>query len=155
MILADRQAAEIDGDFVVFLIGMRINRLWKLHRWWQLAGAMGGMIRELHQHPDMGLLHARTHLGFPGLMMVQYWRSFAQLQNYATRADAQHLPAWRNFNRMVGTNGDVGIWHETYLINAGQSESIYVNMPPYGLGRAGQLVPAQGRKSSAKGRLGH
>lgn len=27
-----RLTAEIDGDFVVFLIGMRVNRLWKVHK---------------------------------------------------------------------------------------------------------------------------
>jgi hypothetical protein len=26
-------AAEMDGEFVVFLIGMRINKPWKLHKW--------------------------------------------------------------------------------------------------------------------------
>ncbi len=28
-----RVAANIEGDFVVFLIGMRINKPWKLHKW--------------------------------------------------------------------------------------------------------------------------
>jgi hypothetical protein len=30
---------------------------------------------------------------------------------------------------------------------------VYVNMPPYGLGRAGRLVPATGARQSAKDRL--
>ena len=33
-----RYTAEIEGDFVVFLIGMRLNRPWKLHRWPVLCG---------------------------------------------------------------------------------------------------------------------
>lgn len=32
-IIARRMTAELDGDFVVFLIGMRINRPWMIHRW--------------------------------------------------------------------------------------------------------------------------
>ena len=28
-----RFAAKIDGDFVVFLIGMRINQLWAVNKW--------------------------------------------------------------------------------------------------------------------------
>jgi hypothetical protein len=28
-----RYTAEIEGDFVVFLIGMRLNRPWKVHQW--------------------------------------------------------------------------------------------------------------------------
>lgn len=49
-------------------------------------------------------------------------------------------------------------WHETYLVRAGEYEAIYGNMPPFGLGRAGRLVPlAEGKsardrfRSAAKG----
>jgi len=28
-----RVTVKIEGDFVVFLIGMRINKLWKPHKW--------------------------------------------------------------------------------------------------------------------------
>lgn len=45
--------------------------------------------------------------------MVQYWRSMDQLLAYAENKDAAHLPAWRDFNQSVGTDGSVGIWHET------------------------------------------
>jgi len=50
---------------------------------------------------------------------------------------------------------DVGIWHETYLVRAGEYEAIYSGMPPWGLGRAGALVPASGRKEAARERLGN
>jgi hypothetical protein len=151
---AERCTAEIDGDFVVFLIGMRINRFWKPHKWLPVATAMPRMLAELARTPDLGLLHARIHFGFPNIVVVQYWRSFAHLHRYATDRDLAHLPAWKAFNQAIAGNGDVGIWHETYLIRAGDQESVYNNMPPFGLGIAGRLVPAQGRKASAKGRLG-
>lgn len=54
----------------------------------------------------------------------------------------------------VGTNGDVGIWHETYTIGAGAYESVYVNMPAFGLGAAGALVPATGARATSRGRMG-
>ena len=31
--IAGRLTGQIDGDFVVFLIGMRINKPWKPHKW--------------------------------------------------------------------------------------------------------------------------
>ena len=34
------KSARLDGDFVVFLIGMRINRPWAVHRWWPVASAI-------------------------------------------------------------------------------------------------------------------
>ena len=72
---------------------------------------------------------------------------------YAKSRSGAHLPAWREFNRLVGTNGDIGIWHETYRVRSGDYESVYVNMPTFGMGKAGELVEATGRRESAAGRL--
>ena len=43
------------------------------------------------------------------------------------------MPAWAAFNRAVASNGDVGIWHETYRVRPGDYECIYNNMPLFGL----------------------
>ena len=150
----ERVTAEIDGDFVVFLIGMRINRFWKLQKWLPVATAMPAMLSELARHPPLGLLHARSHFGLRNVMVVQYWRSFQHLHAYATARDNAHLPAWMAFNKASAGNNDVGIWHETYLVRAGEYECVYNKMPAYGLGLAGKLVPAQGRRATANGRLG-
>jgi hypothetical protein len=42
-------------------------------------------------------------------------------------------------------------WEAVAKLRAG---CVYNNMPPFGLGLAGHLVAAQGRRMSAKGRLG-
>ncbi len=153
-IIAERMTVELEGDFVVFLIGMRVNKLWKVWKWWPVAMAMPRMLVELEKKPQLGLLHAYNKFGLRNTMVVQYWRSFEHLHAYATSPDNAHLPAWRAFNRAVASNGDVGIWHETYLVRAGDFEAVYNNMPVAGLGQAGRLVPAKGRKMSARGRLG-
>ncbi len=85
---------------------------------------------------------------------MQYWRSFEQLKIYAHDRNKDHFPAWAALNQRVGSNGDVGIWHETYCVKANQYETIYNNMPPYGLGAVTKLVPASGRHATAAGRLG-
>ena len=153
MIHRERLTASIDGDFVVFLIGMRLNQPWKVHKWWPVASAMPRMISELQRQPELGLLHAEMWFSRT-LVMVQYWRSMDQLMAYATSKQAEHLPAWKAFNQSIGTDGSVGIWHETFAVKAGAYESVYVNMPAFGLGRAGTLEPATGRKQSAADRLG-
>ena len=153
MIIKERMTASVEGDFVVFLIGMRINQLWKIHRWLPVTLAMGRMLRELYTHPEMGLLHHEMWFSRT-VILVQYWRSTDQLLAYAKSKDAEHLPAWRDFSRSIGTDGSVGIWHETYAVKAGASESIYANMPAFGLGKAGKLEKVGGRKESAAGRLG-
>src|ERR1035441_9140341 len=145
-VIDKRVTADIEGDFVVFLIGMRINRPLKPQKWLPVFLAMPKMLRELEQRPESGLLGAKLYLGGPRLpMVVQYWRSFEHLENYSRSRDSAHWPAWVDFNKRVGSNGDVGIWHETYLVRAGSYECVYNNMPPTGLGVAGTLVPAAGR----------
>jgi hypothetical protein len=149
-IIAERMAAEMEGDFVVFAIGMRVNKPWKLHKWLPVASAMRRMLKELERHPESGFLGSISS----GLMLLQYWRSFEHLEAYARSRDHLHWPAWVAFNRrMRDSRGDVGIWHETYKVEAGQYETVYSGMPRFGLGTAGRLVPASGRKESARGRL--
>ena len=151
-IYAERMTARIDGEIVVFLIGMRINRFWKVHKWLPVARAMPRMIAELDAAPEHGFLGAEQWLGNPTIML-QYWRSFEALERYAKNRSAQHLPAWAAFNRAVGSGGDVGIWHETYRVRPGDYECIYNNMPLFGLARATAAVPASGRFESAEGRM--
>jgi fumigallin biosynthesis monooxygenase-like protein len=150
-IISERVTAVIEGDFVVFLVGMRVNRIWKAHKWLPVYRAMGKMLEELARQPESGFLGAQSG----GFFMVQYWRSFGHLDAYARSRDHLHWPSWVAFNRRVAANrGDVGIWHETYLIREGQYESIYSGMPRTGLGRVGSVVPATGRRESARQRVG-
>ena len=50
--------ARIDGEFVVFIIGMRVNRPWNVRKWWPVFRAMPAMIKELESDPDSGFLGA-------------------------------------------------------------------------------------------------
>jgi hypothetical protein len=146
-------AAQIEGDFVVFLIGARINKPWLVHKWLPVANAMRRMLAELDAAPkeQTGLL---GHESF-GSLIVQYWRSFEHLERYARAQDLEHFPAWVEFNKKnAKSRGDVGIWHETYLVRAGEYEALYSGMPPTGLGRVSSLVPARGRMNTARGRAG-
>ena len=136
----------------MFLIGMRINQPLKIHRWFPVFLAMPRMVNELKRQPELGFIHAETWFSRT-MIMVQYWRSLDQLLAYAKNPDASHLPAWKAFNKAIGNNGSVGIWHETYEISPGRYENVYVNMPPFGLGVAGTLHPATDWKQTAAGRL--
>ena len=92
-IIKQRMAAEADGSFVLFLIGMRVNRWWKIWKWWPVATAMPRMIIELYKNPELGMLHAQTLFAFPNIVVTQYWRSFEDLEAYAKDKDMAHLPA--------------------------------------------------------------
>ena len=150
-VIAKRVTAKVEGDFVVFLIGMRINKIWKPHKWLPVVLAMPRMIRELERRPDSGFLGHVMTLG----VIVQYWRSFEHLEAYARNQEQLHWPAWVDFNKRVGrSREDVGIWHETYRIRSGEYECVYSGMPPFGLAKASTTVDAAGQLDSARGRLG-
>jgi Domain of unknown function (DUF4188) len=152
-IFPGRYTARTDEPFVVFLIGMRVNRFLQFSKWMQVAKAMPPMIAELKKHPELGLLHVETILYWRGVASIQYWRSFEHLHTYAKMKEGQHLPAWAEFNRRIGNNGAVGIWHETFMVQPGNHEAIYVNMPLFGLGAGVSHVPVTGRLDSAYGRM--
>jgi hypothetical protein len=153
-VFAGRHVGRIDGDFVVFLIGMRINRIWKPHKWLPVLAAMPPMIKELEADPSSGFLGAQQGIFFGGPAIVQYWRSFEDLERYARATDAHHLPAWRRFNQRVRGSGDVGIWHETYRVRAGEYETIYGNMPRIGLAAVGEHRPIGTTSATAARRIG-
>jgi hypothetical protein len=152
-IVAGRCTAQTPSSYVVFLIGMRVNRWLAVRKWMQVSAAMPRMLRELYANPELGFLGAETLLNWRGVTSMQYWKSFEHLHAYAHARDAAHLPAWAAFNRAIGSDGSVGIWHETYLIEAKHSESIYGNMPPWGLSRAFGRIPVTGVNDQARQRV--
>ncbi len=149
-----RYTAKTDEPFVVFLIGMRINKWWRFDKWVPVATAMGPMLRALFSHPEKGFLHAEFFWNFGGPVLIQYWRSFEDLERFARSPSDSHLGPWKAFNQAIGADGSVGIWHETYQVAPGQFECVYANMPAFGLGAAMEHVPAVGRRETARLRLG-
>jgi hypothetical protein len=149
-----RYTAKTDQPFVVFLIGMRINKWWRFNQWFPVASAMGPMLRTLFTNPEKGFLHAEFFWNMHGPVLIQYWRSFEDLERFARHPSDPHLAAWKKFNQAVGADGSVGIWHETYTVNPDQFESVYGNMPKFGLAAALDHVPAVGRRETARLRLG-
>ena len=136
-----RYTAEIEGDFVVLLIGARFNRpLQFIRTLGDLGGRKGGMkpmLDYLMSKPEKGLLGYT--MGLPTI--VQYWRSFEHLEAFARDQDDPHLATWRNYMKRAKDNPRTGIWHETFLVRAGEYEAIYGNMPDIGLGKASRTVP--------------
>lgn len=112
-----RHAGRIDGSFVVFLIGMRINKPWKVSEWWPVARAMSPMLQELYSHPEKGFLGGEVFLSLANRSpaLLQYWRSFDHLDRFARDRNDPHLPAgasaattspaWRPPTSAVGSGG--------------------------------------------------
>jgi hypothetical protein len=143
-----------DGEVVVFLIGMTVNRWWRPDKWWPVFTAMPRMLAELSKDHDSGLLGYRLVIGGRGPSVVQYWSSTEKLLAYAHDTEREHRKAWRAFNQRARTGaGAVGIWHETYAVPAGAHETIYGNTPPMGLAAATSATEIGPRNETARQRL--
>src|SRR2546423_14141359 len=103
-----RMIAEIDGDFVVFLIGARFNSFQLLKTVLDLGGRRGmkHMLDYLVAHPEKGLLGYQ--MGLPAI--VQYWRSLDHLQAVADDAGGPPRAVGRHHRRRGGTTATTRIW---------------------------------------------
>jgi hypothetical protein len=137
--VADPDAEEV----VVFVVGMRINRLRRVRSWWPVFWGMQRMLREL-DGADKGLLGAHKFAFGRLLVVVQYWRSPQELGAYAKESMMLHAPAWGAFNKNTAATGDVGIFHETYVVPRNGIETVYGNMTPFGLAAATRRVARGG-----------
>lgn len=151
-VVKGRYTAKINDSFVIFVIGFRINRLWAIHRWVPIIVQMQKMIIELYRNKELGFLDMKFFLSWKGITLIQYWKSFDHLEQYAKKGQT-HLKAWKSFNQKVAKGNTVGFYHETYIVEPGNYETIYVNMPVYGLARASEHIPVRGKRETASGRL--
>ena len=131
-----RMTAAHSGPIVVFVIGMRINHFHKVGKWLPVFRAMGPMLGELYRNPESGFLGTEYMLrSLRTVVLLQYWRDFDALEAYARARDQQHWPAWTAFNKAVGSDGTVGIFHETYGVPDRARDTVYPHRVPCGPGK--------------------
>lgn len=142
-----------DEEIVLFLLGIRVNKVTALRSWLPVVRALDPMLRELAADPDSGLLYSRTQRhGLREVTLLQYWRNTDALMQFSHAA--MHRRAWRDFYKVASRGTDVGLWHETYVVPAGHYESIYGSVPLTGLGVVHGLTPIGRRTETARARLG-
>ena len=143
-----RMAAEMDGGFVIYVNGMRLNKLRAFHKWLGAGLKAARMFERLEADPDSGFLGYQP--AFKGLRTgaaIQYWRSLDDLKRFARDSGDFHVPAWQWYNEAVDPGGGVGFWAELYVIEEDDYETFFRNMPRYfGLGRVADVVPMSDRR---------
>ena len=131
---------------MVFLIGASANNfLHVLKSFANLGGRRGmkHMLKYLTEHPEKRLV--RYEMGFPTI--VQYWRSFDDLEAFARDQDDPHLEPWRNYWRRVGKSDRTGIRHETFLVRVGEWEAVCRSSPRQTvIHRGGRTCPSRCRR---------
>ena len=152
-IIDGRHQADLDGQVVVFPIGMKINRLWAVHRWLRPTVDTARMWWHLQRNRPQGYLGGYLFVYARGVGMMQYWRDFDALEAFSRDDSQPHLKAWRQLVHQTADDQTFGYWHETYVVDASTAETIYGSMPPFGLSEAVGHAPIGGRSETARGRL--
>jgi hypothetical protein len=149
-VMRGRFTARTDESFVVFVMGVRVNRVFAFREWIGVMSSLRSMLRELREKPEVGFLGGHTHFSWRGVTLFQYWRSYEELEKYSRNPDEAHMPGWQKFNRRVRKGGAVGLWHEAYIVGPGCYEAVYADVPVSGLARATEHIPAFGGKEAKR-----
>ena len=139
-------SARCDGDFVVFMIGIRPNGANPFTKTFtEVANAFRSMVAELEAEPKWGYMGGDVYVGAnqrkSTIMTVQYWRSYEALQKWTHTRMGIHVKTMMDYMKIDRFEGVNGIWHETYKVRDGEYEAIYAHMPPIGLALASQAFP--------------
>jgi hypothetical protein len=157
LVLPGRKHAEIEGDYVVFLIGARANKVVDGYFKW-VGDAFKEMIDELESDPSLGYLGSESFVGDTGTLSVQYWKTAKELNAWASGSMKHSLP-WKNLMKKGRECSDYGFWHETHEVKAGRYETVYVNMPQMMLGNCKNVkladIVSSHRYNTAAGRMGN
>src|SRR5699024_5294183 len=151
-VFTGRYRTENSEGVVVFMIGMRVNQYLAVHKWLPVFAAMLPMIKVLYTHKEeLGILSMENFFGLRTTVMNHNSHTVDDLLAYAR--GKKHLTAWRDFNRKVGDNKAVGIYHESYQVKRENYESVFANMPLHGLSKALPQIPITNDLNGAKKRL--
>ena len=140
------------AELCLLRLGIQVRRLTAFPYVARLKRAIERSAREA-KDSNAGLLQsdlfriAWNHFG-----LIQYWRSFQDLEAWSHKAP--HADWWREAAERLRTKGDLGIYHETFLVPAESIESIYMNAMPTGLLAFGITGEPSGPDANSRGRLG-
>jgi hypothetical protein len=100
-----------------------------------------------------GLLRSeRFALNWRHFGVLQYWRSFDDLEQWSKRPP--HVDWWREAVERGRAKGDFGLYHEVFLVPRAAVESIYLNCEPVGLMTFGAIGEPVGPMTTSRDRLG-
>ncbi|MFM1802685.1 MAG: hypothetical protein RJA81_2037 [Planctomycetota bacterium] len=146
--------ADSNSCFCMIRLGMMVHRVRAIPLIRKFQKAIDQAAREAMQ-AQAGLLQSErmifrwNHFGY-----LQYWNTLDQM--LAWSHEKPHTDWWAAAVNRQRKNQDFSIYHETYVVERGNFEAIYMNPGDHrpGASRFGTLVSPQGSLATARGRLG-
>ncbi|RAH70530.1 monooxygenase fmaE [Aspergillus aculeatinus CBS 121060] len=140
---------------VVFHLGARVNHpLGMFAPGWKELGAynqrmLTSMTADAEKYGLLGVSHWTKDSAAAGneSMSMFYLRDYDALHRFAH--DPVHMAGVRWWADVVKAHPHIAIYHETYLVNRGQWENIYINSQPTGLADA--WFPVSVEEQTGKG----
>lgn len=140
------------SELCLVRLGIQVRGLRALFHAYRLAGAIDRAAGEAIRN-QTGLLHSERWIsGRSQFGVLQYWASFDALETWSH--SPPHSEWWRAALERMRTRGDLGIFHETYLVPRDQIESIYLGCQPVGLSTFGVPHEPMGTMTTSRTRLG-
>jgi hypothetical protein len=134
--IAERMAGEITGEFVLFLIGARLNRPWKVSPGFRRPRDAAVCWPSSTPAPNSPAACNRIHAASALMMVGPVLAKPCTAAGLRDRTGPGALPASRDFTAR-STEGRRCRESGTYLIGPGAVDCLYVNMRPLGSVRAG------------------
>ncbi len=147
-------STQIEDPFIVLILGIRINNFLLFWKWIPTIFSSFPMVFTLVRHKAAGFLGGQATFFWPGIGIIQYWRTFDELEQFARSQRYPHLKSWRWYNKAIGARGSVGLWHEVYFVEPDCHETVYDNMPIFGLATSAKHAPVGGHSKVTRLHLG-
>lgn len=151
--LTGRHGPQPSGEgLVVFHLGTQANHPLGIGgpSWDKMGEYFNPMIKDLREHKDeYGLISmsewtSSDRESHNTKLWTFYFRDLEGLHKFAH--GALHRKGWDGYHKGKNWNKNIGIFHETYVVQPGGYETVYVNSYPVLLGRGTVKAPTDGEE---------
>ena len=134
--MTEKFTTNTDKPLAVFLTGVqcrKITSMWKIP---MITNKMIKMQSELKLDKKAGFYHGENFFTMTPhftTLFLSYWDSPGSIERFANSKFFSHLESAKDYLKNFLSDTNLGIWHETFVVEPEKVESFYYNMEPFGL----------------------